>query len=57
MGSRSPCWRTLAGQATHESDPAKLMQIIEDLHGALDRHEEGKKASGRLHNFGKDYVR
>ena len=53
----SPGWRTLAGQAAHESDSTKLMRIIQDLCRALDRHEEEKKASGRLHVFGKDYVR
>ena len=41
----APAWRTLAEQAAHESDPANLMQIIQDLCRALDRHEEQAKKS------------
>jgi len=35
-----PDWRILAEKAAHESDPAKLMRIVEELCRALDRREE-----------------
>jgi hypothetical protein len=36
-------WHDLAEQATKESDPEKLMEIIEELCGVLQMREEGAK--------------
>ena len=41
-------WRDLAEKATKETDREKLMQIIEDLCGALRlREEQARKSPGK----------
>ena len=36
-------WRELAASATKETDPEKLIEIIEELCGALDQREQLRK--------------